>query len=127
MPTPEQQPHDQAGTEALTGDVPEQIEQRFKTIAVRVGEQLHSQLQFLAQLSGTSISEEIRTAIQGRITAAHDDPELVARAQQVREEIERDAAARTAAIAGFMGHKATAGTAKKPGTARAGRSKSDSE
>src|SRR5262249_20583029 len=53
--------------------------------------------------SGNSISDENRITIQNRITAAQDDPELVAKAQAVRQEIEREAAARSAAIAGLIG------------------------
>lgn len=104
MPTPELEPQAQP----LDGmpEPQEQAEQQIKTIAVRVQESLHAQLSFIAQLSGTSISEEIRRAIETRITTVRDDPELIARAQQVREEIEREAAARTAAIAGFMGRGA---------------------
>jgi len=84
--------------------------QHLKTIAVRVEENLHTQLRFIAQLSGTSIAEEIRQAIETRITTAQDDPDLIARAQQAREEIEREAAARSAALAGFMGTTAITGT-----------------
>lgn len=86
-------------------------EQHLKTLAVRVEESLHAQLRFIAQLSGTTITEEIRRAIEQRITAAQDDPELIARAQQAREEIEREAAARSAAIAGFIGSSAVTGAA----------------
>jgi len=100
MPTPEQQPP----IEATTGR--SEQEQHFKTIAVRVEESLHAQLTFIAQLSGTSLTEEIRTAIQRRIATAQDDPELVARAKAAQAHIEREAAARTAAIAGFMGEQA---------------------
>lgn len=85
-------------------------EQQLRTIAIRVDQGVHAQLQFLAQLSGSSITEEIRRAIEHRLTTAQDDPDLIARAQQVRDEIEREAKARSAAIAGFMGSKATATT-----------------
>jgi hypothetical protein len=116
MPTP-QQPTTPA-PDALEGmpETADRAEQRFRTVAVRVQEDLHSQLSFIAQLSGRSISEEIRQAIEGRITTAQDDPDLVARAAQVRDEIEREATARTAAIAGFMGKKAVvaAGDARTP-------------
>lgn len=86
-------------------------EQHLKTIAVRVEEGLHAQLRFIAQLNDSSISEEIRRAIETRIATAQDDPDLVARAQQAHEEIEREAAARAAAIAGFLGKPALTATA----------------
>ncbi len=106
----EHQPHAQPAEAVPT---PEQQEQHLKTIAIRVEESVHAQLRFIAQLSGTSITEEIRQAIAQRLATAQDDPELIARAQQAREEIEREAAARTAALAGFMGAKAVgSGSAK---------------
>ena len=113
MPEQQQpQPHPQAaeGTEPAQA---EQQEQHLRTIAVRVDESLHAQLRFIAQLSGSTIADEIRRAIEHRITTAQDDPDLIARAQQVREEIEREAAARSAAIAGFMGTTALTGAAEE--------------
>lgn len=89
-------------------------EQRQKTLAVRIDEGLHAQLRFIAQLNDRSITDEIRRAIQDRITAAQTDPALIARADQVREEIEREAAARSAAIAGFLGRPAVAATIDPP-------------
>ncbi|MHB1801868.1 MAG: hypothetical protein ACYCU5_09490 [Actinomycetes bacterium] len=88
-------------------------EQHLKTIAVRVEEGLHAQLRFIAHLNGSSITEEIRRAIENRIATAQDDPDLVARAQQVHEEIEREAAARAAAIAGFLGKPAVSAAANQ--------------
>ena len=88
-------------------------EQHLKTIAVRVEEGLHAQLRFIAQLNGSSITEEIRRAIENRIATAQDDLDLIARAQQVHEEIEREAAARAAAIAGFLGKPAVSTAANQ--------------
>ena len=84
----------------------ERQQKHLRTLAVRLDEGLHAQLHFIAQLRGSSISDEIRRAIENRIATAQDDPELIARAQQVRDEIEREAAARSAAIAGFLGSPA---------------------
>ena len=84
----------------------ERQEKHLRTLAVRLDEGIHAQLQFIAQLRGSSISDEIRRAVENRIATAQDDPELIARAQEVREEIEREAAARSAAIAGFLGSPA---------------------
>lgn len=99
--------------------------QRYKTLAVRLDEGQHAQLRFIAQLNDTSIAEEIRGSIQARIDAASDDPDLIARAEQVQQEIEREAAARAAAIAGFLGASAAAAAASSPtqeGAARPRRS-----
>jgi predicted DNA-binding protein len=107
---PEEQPQPQSPEGTTEAVQAEQQEQHLRTIAVRVDESLHAQLRFIAQLSGGTIADEIRRAIEHRITTAQDDPDLIARAQQVREEIEREAAARSAAIAGFMGTTALTGT-----------------
>ena len=124
MPTPEQASGEQAQPLDGMPEPKEQAEQQVRTIAVRVQGDLHAQLSFIAQLSGTSISEEIRRAIETRITTVRDDPELIARAQEVRDQIEREAAARTAAIAGFMGHCAVGGSVAAGDTTAASRSKS---
>lgn len=102
-------------------------EQHLKTLAIRVEESLHAQLRFIAQLNSSSISEEIRRAIEGRIATAQDDPELIARAQEAREEIEREAAARAAAIAGFLGKPAVATTTDTPTGTKSRRARTTNE
>lgn len=110
MPTQEHQP---SGETPVTPETTEQStgaeeEQRYKTLAIRLDESQHTQLRFIAQLSGISVTEEIRRAIAQRITTAQEDPDLIARAQHARDQIEKEAAARSAAIAGFIGQQAVA-------------------
>lgn len=78
-------------------------DQHYKTLALKIDEGLHAQLRFIAQLEQSSVAEEVRRAIEARVAAAQESPELIARAEQVRGEIEREAAARRDAIAGFFG------------------------
>lgn len=102
-------------TEALEGmPAAEQEERRRKTLAVRLDEHTHAKLAFIAQLGGSSIADEIRRSIEQRITAAQDDPDLIARAEHVQQQIEREAQARAAAIAGFLGSSAVAQATEKP-------------
>ena len=83
MPTPEQQPNIETQAPALEGmPAPSEQAEHFKTVAVRVSESLHSQLTFIAQLSGTSLSEEIRRAIENRIETAQEDVDLIAHAER---------------------------------------------
>jgi len=125
---PEEQPHAQPNEGMPETQQAELQDRHFKTIAVRVDENLHTQLRFIAQLSGSSIAEEIRTAIERRIATAQDDPELIERAQQARQQIEREAAARSAAIAGFMGTTAVTGTdADAPKSRRGSTARATSE
>ena len=117
-----EQPHLEQTTGQPTEGLlePEQEEQHYKTLAVRVEEGLHAQLRFIAQLTGNSLADEIRQAIQARIAAAQQDPELVARAEQTRLEIEREAAARRDAIAGFFGKTALVDELESPAALRSG-------
>lgn len=89
----------------------EDEQQRFKTLGVRVDEELHAQLTFIAQLNGNTIADEIRRSIEDRVQTAQQDPELIARAEQVRAEIEREAQARQQAIASLFGRLAVGGEA----------------
>ena len=93
---------------------PNKQEQHTKTLAIRVEETLHAQLRIIAQLRETTITDEIRQAIETRIASAQDDPEIIARAQQARDELEREAATRSAAIAGFLGKPAVAAVMDQP-------------
>ncbi|AGB22134.1 hypothetical protein Mycsm_01741 [Mycobacterium sp. JS623] len=73
----------------------------FKTLGIRLNPDVHAQLSFIAGLrpgKGT-ITDEIQVAIAEHIARAKDDPELRGRADAARAEIEREAAARQAAIA----------------------------
>lgn len=105
-----------ASSETLNKTSEAQEEQRRKTLAVRLDEHTHAKLAFIAQLSGSSIADEIRRSIEYRITAAQEDPDLIARAEHVQQQIEREAQARAAAIAGFLGSSAVAAVEAAPET-----------
>jgi hypothetical protein len=96
-------------------------EQRFKTLGVRIEEGLHAQLTFIAQLTGSTIGDEIKRSIEARVQSAQSDPDLIANAQAVREQIEREARARQEAIAGMFGATALGGAAEAPAAKPAGR------
>ena len=93
-------------------------QQRFKTLGVRVDEELHAQLTFIAQLTDSTIADEIRRSIEARVQAAQSDPDLIARAEEVRAEIEREAQARQQAIAGLFGKLAVGSETAPPRTTR---------
>lgn len=100
--------------------------QRFKTLGVRIEEDLHAQLTFIAQLSGSTIADQIRLSIEARVLAAQEDPELVARAEEVRAEIEREAEARKQAIANLFG-KTAVNSEVEPPRSSGGRNRQRSE
>ncbi len=74
-----------------------------KTLAIRLEPALHAQLSLIAQLRDSTITDEIRQAIEAHITSVKAAPELAARADGVLENIEREAVARRAAIATLFG------------------------
>jgi predicted DNA-binding protein len=92
-----------------------------KTLAIRLEPELHAQLSLIAQLKGSTITDEIRAAIEAHIAALKSQPELAARAGSVLEDIEREALARRAAIATLFGDQAAPSEASEPaegGTSR---------
>lgn len=78
-------------------------ERGVKTIAIRLEPDLHAQLSLIAQLRGSTITDEIRTALTTHIASLKAQPELAARADDVLDAIERDALARREAIASLFG------------------------
>lgn len=77
----------------------------MKTLAIRLEDDLHAQLSGLAQLSGSTITDIIRGAIEAYIESQADNPELTAKAQAAIDAIEREAEAKRAAIATMFGSK----------------------
>jgi predicted DNA-binding protein len=95
-----------------------------KTLAIRLEPVDHTQLSLIAQLRGTTITDEIRTAIEAHIEAAKTTPELAAQADSVLADIAREAAARRQAIATLFGDEKPVGeSADGPATAPPRRSK----
>jgi predicted DNA-binding protein len=88
----------------------------MKTIAIRLEDELHAQLSVLAQLQGTSLTDEIRQAIEAHLERERHNPDLTARAQSVLDDIEREVKARQAAIATLFGS-----AEPSPGARAAGR------
>ena len=71
----------------------------YKTLAIRLDDDVHAQLQVIARLQETSIAAEIQQAIEAHLDSKRSDPELSQRAQAVLGDIEREAEARQKAIA----------------------------
>lgn len=89
-----------------------------KTLAIRLEPELHARLSVIAQLRGTTISDEIRSALEAHVEATKAAPELAARGQAVLEEIEHDAAVRREAIASLFGSEPPAREGRTRGAAK---------
>lgn len=93
----------------------------MKTLAVRLEDDVHAQLQVIAKLQESSIADEIRQAIEAHLEAKRSDSDLSSRAAAVLESIEAEAKLRQAAIADLFSekpHDAAASKAARPKTSR---------
>ena len=69
-----------------------------RPLSVRMLDSSRAQLEILAQLNGRSVTEEVRLALEAWIEKSKSDPLVLARAEEVRADIEREAAVRREAI-----------------------------
>ena len=76
---------------------------QMRTLAVRITEDLRAQLDVIAQLNDRSVTEEIRIALEAWVVTSKSDPKVLARAETVRAEIEREAKTKQSAIEAIFG------------------------
>lgn len=74
----------------------------IKPLAVRLNESIRTQLDIIAQLNDRTVTDEVRLAIEAWIDKTKADPAVQRRAQDVRDEIEREAAGKRDAIAAIF-------------------------
>lgn len=91
---------------------------KVKTLAIRLDPELHAQLSVIAQLSDSTITDEIREALHAHVAAKASSKDLAGAATELLEEIERDAAIRRDALAGLLGNTDQASTATTPARSR---------
>lgn len=86
-----------------------------KTLAIRLEPDVHTQLTLIAQLRGSTITDEIRKALTAHIANVKDSTDLASQAESAMAEIEREAAARREAIATLFGTEQTTEKARARG------------
>lgn len=75
----------------------------MKTLAIRLEDGQHARLSILAKLSGESVTDVIRTAVDTQLATLASNPEVAAKADELTASIEREAAEQRAAIAQLFG------------------------
>ncbi len=75
----------------------------MKTLAIRLEDEQHARLSMLSKLSEVSMTDAIRAAIEVHIAKLAADPAILARAEALQAEIDREAAEQRAALAGLLG------------------------
>jgi predicted DNA-binding protein len=87
----------------------------MKTLAIRLDDELHARLTMLSKLAGVTVTDAVRTAIDVYVTnLAANGGELAERAEQAKEDIEREATERREAIESLFGATAPKGTPPAP-------------
>jgi hypothetical protein len=84
----------------------------MKTIAARFSDELFALLSMVAELEQSSIVDQIREGVEMLLSLKLANGELAQRAEAALEEIDREAAAKKAALAGLIG--TASGTQAKP-------------
>jgi predicted DNA-binding protein len=74
----------------------------IRPLSVRMTEGTRAQLDIIAQLNNRSVTEEVREALEHWIEFSKGDAKILARADAVKAEIERDAAMKRGAIAAIF-------------------------
>jgi predicted transcriptional regulator len=89
-----------------------------KTLAIRLPDALHAQLSIIAQLEGTSLSAVLMLAVTTFVDRKRDEGDLAARAGEALADIDREAAARRAAIEQLFTPSGKAATPTKAAPAK---------
>ena len=82
-----------------------------KTLGIRLPDELHAQFVLVAGLDGLSLGDAVKKAVELYVEAKRSEGDFAERAAAVLEDIEREAAARRAAIQGLFGQGAQAAEA----------------
>lgn len=90
----------------------------MKTLAVRLDDEVMDLLAIVAQLEGTSMVDQIRTAINDHLVKKAAGGDLAEKAQAALDDIDREASARKDAIGTLLGKPS-----KSTGTPAKGRSR----
>ena len=81
----------------------------IKTLAIRLEEDLHSQVALLANLDDVPLVEFLRQAVEAYVAQKRSEPGFAERAQAVLTEIDQEAQARRDAIQALFEEKGATG------------------
>lgn len=75
----------------------------MKTLAIRLEDDQHARMNVLAKVSGVTVTDLIRGAIDNRLNELAADPDTAAKARTVLQELEQQVSAEREAIAALIG------------------------
>ena len=82
----------------------------YKTLAVRLPDELHAQLVLIAGLGGLSLNDAIRQGVQELVDRRRGDGDLAAQAAKALEEMEQESAIKRQALQALLGPTAVKAT-----------------
>jgi predicted DNA-binding protein len=95
----------------------------MKTLAIRLDDEQHARVGLLSKLSGTTVTDTIRTAIENHLEVLANDPTISVKAKELTAEIDKEAELQRQALAALFGSSTTESAAKTtPTTSRGSRS-----
>ena len=98
---------------------PKDTRNGVKTLGIRLPGELHAQFALVAQLDGLSLTDAILRAVEHYVETKRNEHDFGERAAAALADIEREAAARRAAIEGLFGQKSDEdATTSKPTSSR---------
>lgn len=92
----------------------------MKTLAIRLDDDQHARLTLLAKVTGNTVTDVIRTALDRHLDALAADSDIAAKAQAVLEAMDREISNQRQALATLIGN----GSSHPASPAKASRSKS---
>lgn len=75
----------------------------YKTLAVRLPDELHAQLVLIAGLGGLSLNDAIRQAVEELVDRKRGDGDLAAQAAKALEEMDQETATKRQALQALLG------------------------
>lgn len=88
----------------------------MKTLAIRLDDSLHARLTIVAKLAEVSVTDAIRQSIESYVQTMSGDPAIQAKADALRQEIDREAREQQGAISQLFGAHSSKPTTRKPQT-----------
>ncbi|UVJ38067.1 hypothetical protein [Arthrobacter sp. CJ23] len=89
-----------------------------KKLGIQLEPDMHAQLTLIAQLQGSTLTDEIRKALTAHVASVKAGGDLATHAEAAMAEIERDAAARREAISSLFGTPTQASDKPHPARTR---------
>ncbi len=74
----------------------------MKTLAIKLDDEEHAKLVLVARLTGQTLADELRAAVQNHLEQRLSTGDLAAQAEKVLAEIDEEAASRRQAIEGLL-------------------------